>query len=187
MPKGSLAMDIGPGTERPAVGENFDVDLSETQRSRIGLQLGEIRKARNIPQDEAARLIGISRSHLSNIEVGRSRPGWGRLMRMADVYEIGIETLIRQVSGPGDAAPEPPVEARPQPTEPAPRTVAAFAKAKSETLTWPQKPGRSMSVVAVELSPWENYVIEGLGKLQDADRRRIVDDLMHKISVALKA
>lgn len=70
------------------------LDDNPELRCRLGRHLGGIRKQRQISQDVAARGIGISRPHLSNIELGRSRTSWAGLKSMAAYYELGIQNLI---------------------------------------------------------------------------------------------
>lgn len=161
-------MQNDPSTDQSQSTPENRLDVSGEERGKMGFHLGKIRQARNISQDFAAQKIGISRSHLSNIEVGRSRPGWRNLMAMASFYDVSIDTLIREVSDNGEIAPQPLpaawTEWKDVQLEPAPRTV-----------------------VGVKLSPWETYVVEGLAKLSSIERRRVIDELMQKISAVLKA
>lgn len=60
----------------------------DAKRRRIGPLLRDIREKRNIGQESAAKAIGISRTHLSNIEVGRSAPGLQRLQAMCAFYKV---------------------------------------------------------------------------------------------------
>lgn len=154
---------------------NIPLDLSENERARIGLQFGELRKRKNLSQNTAAQQIGISRSHLSNIESGRSPPGWGRLMSMAAFYNVEIDTLVREVGEQGDQ-PLPVPERRHQERRQRPHPVENNHRRY-------MVPG---VLVGATLSPWEIYVIEGLAKLPPSERRRLMEDLSAGVNTALK-
>jgi hypothetical protein len=54
------------------------------------------------------RLFQVSRTHLSNIEQGRSRTGWKGLREMATYYGYGMKALIEEVGAcPPVAEPRP--------------------------------------------------------------------------------
>lgn len=67
-------------------------------RLKLGCHFGAIRRQRNIPQEAAAKVMGMSRPHLSNIETGRSRTGWAGLRTMAKYYTLDIAKLIDEVA-----------------------------------------------------------------------------------------
>lgn len=154
---------------------NIPLDLSENERARIGLQFGELRKRKNLSQNTAAQQIGISRSHLSNIESGRSPPGWGRLMSMATFYNVEIDTLVREIGEQGDQ-PLPLPERRPQKRRQRPHPTENNHRRYSV-------PGVLVSAV---LSRWEIHVIEGLAKLTASERRPLLEDLQAAVNTALK-
>jgi transcriptional regulator with XRE-family HTH domain len=77
------------------------LDDNPELRCRIGRHLGGVRKQRRISQDAAAKGIGVSRPHLSNIELGRSRTSWAGLKSMAAYYELGIQQLIGECKSAG--------------------------------------------------------------------------------------
>ena len=64
----------------------------------IGKRLGRVRRLQKVGQAEVASALGMSRPHLSNIELGRARTGWEGLRRMAEFYQLGIEDLIEDCS-----------------------------------------------------------------------------------------
>jgi len=78
----------------------FDLAMEDNPdlRLKLGRYLGGVRKLKKISQDEAARSLGLSRPHLSNIEQGRSRTGWKSIRAMARYYGYGIRALIEEAS-----------------------------------------------------------------------------------------
>jgi transcriptional regulator with XRE-family HTH domain len=89
--------ELTPQASEPgfaALVAEFPVDEQPEVRRIIGKYLGETRRKQNKDQEAAARAIGISRPHLSNIEVGRSRPSWEGIDRMRREYGLGVQELI---------------------------------------------------------------------------------------------
>ena len=84
---------------------SMPLDQQRDLRRRIGKMLGRERKKQHVPQEEAAKLIGLSRTHLSNVEVGRSRPGWEGIQKMALVYSYDIQKLIQDAKAAQAADP----------------------------------------------------------------------------------
>jgi transcriptional regulator with XRE-family HTH domain len=90
----SMSVDPEAGDDMPL---GMAIDDNPDLRLRMGRYLGGIRKLRKISQEQVARDIGMSRPHLSNIEMGRSRTGWKGLREMAAYYSLGIKQLIEDV------------------------------------------------------------------------------------------
>lgn len=82
------------------------IDDNPKLRLCIGRRLGAVRKAKNIGQAEVATAVGVSRPHLSNIELGRSRTSWSGLRAIAEYYQLGLSDLIANCSA--QLAGEPP-------------------------------------------------------------------------------
>lgn len=98
-----------PGKDDPVKGDlppDLALDDNPDLRLRIGRYLGNIRRDRNISQEQAAKDIKVSRPHLSNIEQGHARTGWKGLNAMARYYSIGIQDLIDTVEREMPVAPE---------------------------------------------------------------------------------
>jgi len=78
---------------------DLEIDGTPDLRAKIGRRLGAIRKDRKISQEDAARGANLSRPHLSNIELGRSRGGWAGLKAVAAFYDVDIKELAHEVQG----------------------------------------------------------------------------------------
>lgn len=70
----------------------------EDERSSLGDKLRALRKDRHESLVEAAAAIGISRTHLNNIELGHDNPGWGTALALAAYYGCSLDWLT-SVSG----------------------------------------------------------------------------------------
>jgi transcriptional regulator with XRE-family HTH domain len=73
-------------------------DDNPALRMFMGRRLGGIRRLHKVPQGDVAKHLGVSRPHLSNIELGRARTGWGGLRRMAEFYHLRFEELLEDCS-----------------------------------------------------------------------------------------
>lgn len=60
----------------------------------IGLKITELRKKKNLTQDELAKKIGISRAALSHYEKDRREPDYDTLKKMADFFEVTTDYLL---------------------------------------------------------------------------------------------
>ena len=61
----------------------------------IGKTIARIRKKRNISRKELAQKAGVPYQTLNNIEAGRVKePGIAALVRIAQVLEVSLDTLI---------------------------------------------------------------------------------------------
>ena len=58
-------------------------------------QLKELRKERNLTQEELGELIGISKVSISNYENGKRNPDVEMLLKFSDYYNVSIDYLIR--------------------------------------------------------------------------------------------
>lgn len=57
----------------------------------IGLKLKQLRKNKKLSQQEVADKVDISRSTISNYEIGRRTPHLKDLQRFADLYGVGLD------------------------------------------------------------------------------------------------
>mgnify|MGYP001580132991 CR=1 FL=1 len=64
--------------------------------------LKEWRKSRDLTQEQASSVLGISRSHLANLERGERDPDLAILEAMSKVYRCSVPELI--VRNPADPA-----------------------------------------------------------------------------------
>ena len=60
----------------------------------IKLTLKSARELRGYTQDEAAKLIGVSKDTLSNYERGKSYPDIPVLRRIENVYQVSYNQII---------------------------------------------------------------------------------------------
>ena len=61
----------------------------------VGLRIRDARKARNISQADMADRLGISISHMSDIENGKTNYGVDILMRITENLQISADELLR--------------------------------------------------------------------------------------------
>ena len=60
----------------------------------MALRIEAARVNKQLTQEEAAKLIGISKDCLSNYERGKTAPNVIVAKKMAEVYGVGIDDLI---------------------------------------------------------------------------------------------
>ena len=65
-------------------------------RSRVGLNLQALRRARGFSQEELAHRAEVHQTYLSGVERGRRNPSIVVLHRIASALEADIEDLLRQ-------------------------------------------------------------------------------------------
>ena len=61
---------------------------------RIGSNIRLLRMARQLSQQELARRIDVSQTHLSNLEHNHAQISLKLLLRIANVFECPLETLL---------------------------------------------------------------------------------------------
>jgi len=76
-----------------------EIDNLDPIDVRMGAKLTQIRQERGCRQRDVAQVLGVSRSHLSNIESGRSKPGWRHLLGLSNHYGVDVRALMREASG----------------------------------------------------------------------------------------
>jgi transcriptional regulator with XRE-family HTH domain len=69
-------------------------------KQSIALTLRRLRTERKLTQSDVARETGISSSFLSLVEQGRSDITIGRLLRLAEFYEVELSDLLADEPGP---------------------------------------------------------------------------------------
>lgn len=57
----------------------------------IGIKLKSLRKAKRMTQQEVADRFGLSRTTISNYEIGRRKPTIQELQAFAEFYGVGLE------------------------------------------------------------------------------------------------
>lgn len=60
----------------------------------IGASIRDLRKLHNMKQEELAALLHVTRQTVSNYENGRSQPDLDTLVRIAEIFETDVNTLL---------------------------------------------------------------------------------------------
>ncbi len=60
----------------------------------IGKNIKQLRKIKNITQDELAQKLFVTRQTVSNYEIGRTRPDIEMLTKLAEVLEVDVQTVL---------------------------------------------------------------------------------------------
>ena len=61
----------------------------------IGEQLRDARQKHQLSQEQIAEMLGVSRQTISNWETSRSYPDIERVMRLAEIYHLSLDELLR--------------------------------------------------------------------------------------------
>ncbi len=67
-------------------------------RSRVGLNLQALRRARGLSQEELAHRAEVHQTYLSGVERGRRNPSVMVLQRIATALDADVEELLRKRS-----------------------------------------------------------------------------------------
>jgi len=127
--------------------------------AKIGRRLGDIRREQGTSQERVARAMNMSRPHLSNVELGRSRANWERLTAMANVLKMDIKTVTQQVA-----------------SEPTPEPIP-FTRAR---------PGREPSVSeAAELNEYERVLVSAFRCLTTGERFQVLSRVLDAVATRL--
>lgn len=60
----------------------------------VGLRIKTLRLKNNIYQTELAKSIGVSQTHMSNIESGRAGLTLENLVKMTNIFHCGIDDIV---------------------------------------------------------------------------------------------
>ena len=66
----------------------------ELNYKEIGLRIKTLRLKNNIYQTDLAKEIGVSQTHMSNIESGRAGLTLENLVKMAKIFNCGIDEIV---------------------------------------------------------------------------------------------
>ena len=102
----------------------------------LGQKLTNLRKARNMTQEELSEAIGVTRQTISKWELDTSTPDLDYLCKLCDLFGVTADYLIRpekETVETAETAPSPPTEQAPPPprTEPTPPSADPSAKTVS--------------------------------------------------------
>ena len=60
----------------------------------LGERLFELRKAKNLTQDEVAEKLNVTRQTVSKWETNQSTPDFDKIVPISELFEIGVEELL---------------------------------------------------------------------------------------------
>ena len=63
---------------------------------KIGIKLKQGRAEKNLTQEEAAKILNVSRSTVSSWEVNRTYPDLDMLVSLSDLYDISLDLMLRE-------------------------------------------------------------------------------------------
>lgn len=66
-------------------------------QSRFGLRLREIRMKRNLSQEKFASLIGIDRTYVASIELGKRNVSLRMLEKISSALNLTISDLVENI------------------------------------------------------------------------------------------
>src|SRR5690349_16300457 len=80
---------------------------TKSSETTMGRRLASLRALRGWTQTEAAQQAGISQGYLSALENddGTERTPLSTIQRLADLYEVSLDYLVRGISTHGHTAP----------------------------------------------------------------------------------
>lgn len=61
-------------------------------------RLKQLRKSKNLRQEQVARLIGVNKSAISSYENNLRLPSFDILVRLANLYRVGTDYLLGQTN-----------------------------------------------------------------------------------------
>ncbi len=69
-------------------------DTESAKRALIAERLKEARKLAGISQGHVAKILGLHRPSISEIEAGNRRVSADELARLAEIYDVGVAWLL---------------------------------------------------------------------------------------------
>lgn len=63
--------------------------------SLIGESIRQLRKQKNMTQEQLAELIGSDQKYISKIEIGKARPGLVTCLRIANAFQVSIDCFLK--------------------------------------------------------------------------------------------
>lgn len=68
-----------------------------SQNKGMAERLSELRKMKRLTQIELAEILGVSRTTIANYETGNRTPDYDMLIRLAEIYHVSCDYLIRGI------------------------------------------------------------------------------------------
>ncbi len=75
----------------------------------LGEKILSLRTARDMSQDDLAEKLEVSRQSVSKWETGQSTPDLDKIIKLADLFGVSVDELVRDVDAP---QPQPEAEQR---------------------------------------------------------------------------
>ncbi|NKC11837.1 MAG: helix-turn-helix domain-containing protein [Gammaproteobacteria bacterium] len=77
---------------------------ADSKRSRIAARLKEARKLAGLSQGNIAKMLGLHRPSVSEIEAGNRRVSSDELSRLAEIYDVSVAWLLGEAPDVLDAS-----------------------------------------------------------------------------------
>jgi transcriptional regulator with XRE-family HTH domain/KaiC/GvpD/RAD55 family RecA-like ATPase len=74
----------------------FEIEPGVSKRQNIGQRLKKMRRRSGLSQSELARLVGVTPSHVSQVESHQIYPSLSALIKMADVLSVDVSVFFRE-------------------------------------------------------------------------------------------
>ena len=68
--------------------------MANKKYNKIGDKIFELRKVKDISQDDLARRVGVSRQTMIKWEANQAYPKADKLQRLCDIFDVGIECFL---------------------------------------------------------------------------------------------
>jgi transcriptional regulator with XRE-family HTH domain len=78
-------------------------DTGAAKRALIADRLKEARKLAGLSQGHVAKILGLHRPSVSEMEAGNRRVSADELARLAEIYDVGVAWLLGEAPGRLDA------------------------------------------------------------------------------------
>jgi len=78
-------------------------DAESAKRALIADRLKEARKLAGVSQGHVANILGLHRPSISEIESGKRRVSADELVRLAEIYDVGVAWLLGEAPDTLDA------------------------------------------------------------------------------------
>lgn len=78
-------------------------DTEAAKRALIAERLKEARKLAGLSQGQVAKILGLHRPSVSEIEAGNRRVSADELARLAEIYDVGVAWLLGEAPDTLDA------------------------------------------------------------------------------------
>ena len=67
----------------------------QSESAKLGKNLKRIRTQKGMTQGDIVRVLGVSRSFVSNIENGKTNPTLATIAKLAEAVEVSVDELLK--------------------------------------------------------------------------------------------